>query len=148
MSAHRCSSSILLHVLTPFAYTFPISLSHRFAPGATAMTATIKHPLEPLTAQEVALAVTLLKDAGKVTPTTRFVSVSLKEPAKELVHAAKSDLKREAFAVLFDNATNSCYETSLSLTDRKLLSWKHIPGVQPTMTSDEQVECEQAVLAS
>jgi primary-amine oxidase len=109
---------------------------------------TIKHPLEPLTAQEVALAVTLLKDAGKVTPTTRFVSVSLKEPAKELVHAAKSDLKREAFAVLFDNATNSCYETALSLTDRKLLSWKHIPGVQPTMTSDEQVECEQAVLAS
>jgi primary-amine oxidase len=112
------------------------------------MTATIKHPLEPLTAQEVALAVTLLKDAGKVTPTTRFVSVSLKEPAKELVHAARTDLKREAFAVLFDNGTNSCYETTLSLTDRKLLSWKHIPGVQPTMTSDEQVECEQAVLAS
>ena len=29
-----------------------------------------------------------------------------------------------------------------------MLSWKHIPGVQPTMTIDEQVECEQAVLAS
>jgi primary-amine oxidase len=111
---------------------------------------TIKHPLEPLTAQEVQLAVTLLKDAGKVTPTTRFVSVSLKEPDKALVHAftGKEVGKREAFAVLFDNGTNSCYETALSLTDRKLLSWKHIPGVQPTMTSDEQVECEQAVLAS
>ena len=47
----------------------------------------IKHPLEPLTAEEVQLAVTLLKDAGKVTPTTRFVSVSLKEPAKAFVHA-------------------------------------------------------------
>jgi primary-amine oxidase len=112
---------------------------------------TIKHPLEPLTAQEVQLAVTILKDAGKVTPTTRFVSVSLKEPAKEIVHAFNPSTplpKREAFAVLFDNGTNSCYETALSLTDRKLLSWKHIPGVQPTMTSDEQVECEQAVLAS
>ena len=109
---------------------------------------TVKHPLEPLTAQEVALAVTILKDAGKVAPTTRFVSVSLKEPAKELVHAARSDLKREAFAVLFDNGTNSCFEATLSLTDRKLLNWTHIPGVQPTMTSDEQVECEQAVLAS
>ena len=79
----------------------------------------------------------LLKDLGKVTPTTRFVSVSLKEPDKAFVHefTAKMPLQREALAVLFDNATNSCYETTLSLTDRKLLSWKHIPGVQPTMTS-------------
>ena len=113
-------------------------------------TTTIRHPLEPLTAQEVQLAVTILKDAGKVTPTTRFVSVSLKEPDKAFVHAftGKESIKREAAAVLFDNGTNSCYETTLSLTDRKMLTWKHIPGAQPTMTSDEQVECEQAVLAS
>jgi primary-amine oxidase len=111
---------------------------------------TIKHPLEPLTADEVKLAVSILKDTGKVTKTTRFVSVSLKEPDKAYVHAftGKEPIKREAFAVLFDNGTNSCYETSLSLADRKVLSWKHIPGVQPTMTADEQVECEQAVLAS
>jgi primary-amine oxidase len=110
----------------------------------------IKHPLEPLTAQEVQFAVTLLKDAGKVTPTTRFVSVSLKEPDKAFVHAftGAEPIRREAFAVLFDNAANSCCETAVSLTDRTVLSWKHIPGVQPTMTSDEQVECEQAVLAS
>jgi primary-amine oxidase len=114
------------------------------------MNPTIKHPLEPLTADEVKLAVTIHKDAGKVTPTTRFVSVSLKEPAKAFVHAftGKEPIQREAFAVLFDNGTNSCYETAVSLTDRKLLSHKHIPGVQPTMTADEQVECEQAVLAS
>ena len=107
------------------------------------------HPLEPLTQQEVQQAVKILKDAGKATPTTRFVSVSLKEPKKEFVHAftGKEPITREAFAVLFDNATNSCFETAVSLTDNKLISWKHIPGVQPTMTSDEQVECEQAVLA-
>src|SRR5207249_3060041 len=57
-------------------------------------------------------------------------------------------IPREAFAVLFENARNACYEATLSLTERKLLEWKHIPGVQPTMTADEQVECEQAVLAS
>jgi primary-amine oxidase len=114
------------------------------------MSTSIKHPLEPLTAAEVQLAVHLLKDNGKVTPTTRFVSVCLKEPPKESVHRHKAGapIRRDAAAVLFDNATNSCYETTLSLTDRKLLSWKHVPGVQPTMTFDEQVECEQAVLAS
>jgi len=114
------------------------------------MAESIKHPLEPLTPQEVQLAVSLWKDHGKVTRTTRFVSVSLKEPNKDLVHrfTGQEPIRREACAVLFDNATNSCYETTVSLTDRQLLSWKHVPGVQPTMTMDEQIECEQAVLAS
>src|SRR5207247_4754014 len=35
-----------------------------------------------------------------------------------------------------------------SLAKSELLGFKSIPGVQPTMTIDEQVECEQAVLAS
>lgn len=106
------------------------------------------HPLEPLTAAEVRRAVATLADAGRVTPTTRFVSVSLKEPDKHLVHAAAPNLPREAFAVLFDNATNSCYEATVSLAKNSVLAFKHVPGVQPTMTIDEQVECEQAVLAS
>jgi primary-amine oxidase len=111
---------------------------------------TITHPLEPLAAAEVQLTVSLLKAGGKVTPTTRFISISLKEPAKAIVHAftGAEPIRREAFAVLFDNATNSCYETTVSLTDRTVLTWQHIPGVQPTMSVDEQIECEQAVLAS
>ncbi len=105
------------------------------------------HPLEPLSEQEIARAVQLLKQQGKVTPTTRFISVSLKEPAKEAVHQGNGQSPpREAFVVLFDNATNSCYEAALSLTAGELLAYRHVPGVQPTMTIDEQVECEQAVL--
>ncbi len=106
------------------------------------------HPLEPLTAAEVANAVRLLKDAAKVTPTTRFVSVSLKEPKKAAVHAGEAGLARQAFAVLFDNGTNSCYEAVVCLSSQKVLAWKHVPGVQPSMTIDEQVECEQAVIRS
>jgi primary-amine oxidase len=111
---------------------------------------TVRHPLEPLTADEIQRAVNLLKEAGRVSPSTRFVSVSLKEPEKALVHGSSGDrfLPREAFVVLFDNGTNACYEATLSLTDDRVLEWMHVPGVQPTMTIDEQVECEQAVLAS
>ncbi len=108
------------------------------------------HPLEPLSKQEVALAVKILRDSGKVTATTRFVSVSLKEPDKALVHAFTGVEKhpRAAAAVLFDNGTNACFEAEVSLTEGKVTLWKHVPGVQPTMTADEQIECEQAVLAS
>ena len=106
------------------------------------------HPLEPLTASEVQQAVSLLRQHHKVTPTTRFVSISLKEPRKEWVHQYPDTpaIDREAFVVLFDNATNTCHEAVLSLTRGGLLDWKSVPGVQPTMTLDEQVECEQAVL--
>ena len=116
------------------------------SPSAVSVT----HPLEPLTAAEVEQAVALLKKEGKVTPTTRFVSVSLKEPSKEFVHgfAGKTKIPRAALAILFDNATNSCYEATVSLTENSLVSYKHLPGAQPTMTVDEQIECEQAVLAS
>jgi primary-amine oxidase len=110
----------------------------------------MRHPLEPLAASEVRRTVQLLKELGKVSPSTRFVSVSLREPDKALVQRYPESglLPREAFIVLFDNGTNTCHEAAVSLSASELLSWKSIPGVQPTMTIDEQVECEQAVLAS
>ena len=110
----------------------------------------VQHPLTPLAAAEVRQAVRILTEQAPVTGTTRFVSVTLKEPPKETVLAdhAEQLTQRQAFAVLFDNQTNNCYEAVLSLTEERLLSWAHIPGVQPTMTADEQTECEQAVLTS
>ena len=109
-----------------------------------------RHPLEPLSAEEVRAAVGLLKRSGKVTPTTRFVSVALKEPHKSFVHGSIGDRLPRARRLPYCSTTppTACYEATLSLTDGVLLDWKHVPGVQPTMTIDEQVECEQAVLAS
>lgn len=108
----------------------------------------VRHPLEPLAADEVQQVVSLLRQAGKVTATTRFVSISLKEPRKELVHAGRNGLPREASVVLFDNATNTAHHAALSLAEGSLLSCEAFPDCQPTMTVDEQIECEQAVLAS
>ena len=110
----------------------------------------MRHPLEPLSAAEVARAVAILATEGNITPTTRVVSVMLKEPPKAFVHG-DLDLElheREVAAVLFDNATNSCYEVEVNVAAGEVTSCKHVPGVQPTMTIDEQAECEQAVLRS
>jgi primary-amine oxidase len=110
----------------------------------------MRHPLEPLSAAEVSRGVSVLAAAGKLAPTVRVVSVMLKEPPKAAVHAGTGwdRLPREAAAVLFDNATNSCFEAELNLTTEAVTAFKHVPGVQPTMTIDEQVECELAVLKS
>ena len=112
------------------------------------MSSAFRHPLEPLFADEVQRAVHVLRESGRVTPTTRFVSVSLHEPPKDVVHAGGPQPPRRAFAVLFDNATNACHEAVVSLDAGTVESWRHVPGVQPTMTVDEQMECEAAVLAS
>lgn len=110
----------------------------------------MRHLLEPLSASEVRQAVGILRDAGKVTPTTRFVSLSLREPPKNLVHdsARPQNVPREAQVVLFDNGTNTAHEAVLSLSQAKVISFRSTVGAQPTMTIDEQVECEQAVLDS
>jgi primary-amine oxidase len=94
--------------------------------------------------------VQLLRQSGHVTPTTRFVSVSLLEPPKALVHAFRGDeaSERKAECVLFDNARNLCHEATLSLTHSRLETFTAVPGAQPTITIDEQLECEAAVLAS
>ena len=114
------------------------------------------HPLEPLSLGEIELAVQVLKEqTDKITPTTRFVSVTLHEPLKEKILLSEADhndtarIEREADVVLFDNGKNSCYEAHLSLEGNgQVISLIQVPGVQPTMTIDEQVECEKAVLES
>ena len=80
--------------------------------GIIAMNVAVKHPLEPLTASEVGLAVAILKENGKVTPTMRFVSVSLKEPDKSQVHGftGRGELSRQAHAVLGPGLSDNLFE--------------------------------------
>jgi primary-amine oxidase len=109
------------------------------------------HPLQPLNSSEVQSAVELLQTLPSFISTTRIISIMLQEPAKQLVYgwpdAGTPD--REAVAVLFDNAANAASTATLNLTAGKVVKIEQAPaGVQPTLSMDEQVECEQAVLAS
>ena len=103
------------------------------------------HPLEPLNGLEVAMAVELLKSSSVFSTTTRIISITLREPAKSWIygwpHGGVPD--RCAEAVLFDNGTNrgSRY-ILLNLTTFSVESVTAMPaGAQPTLSTDEQVEC-------
>jgi len=109
------------------------------------------HPLQPLLSSEIQAAAKLLRGLPSFTSATRIISIMLKEPAKQLVYAWPDGgiPDREAVAVLFDNAANAAYTTTLNLTTAAVLKTEQAPaGAQPTLSMDEQVECEQAVLAS
>jgi primary-amine oxidase len=91
------------------------------------------HPLDPLSKDELSATVTLLKNSGKVADSTRFVLIHLHEPPKEKVRAYRGGqtLPRQAFAVLYDWASNTTSEAIVDLDAKKLLSWQDIPKAQP-----------------
>jgi primary-amine oxidase len=113
------------------------------------------HPLEPLSAAEVAATVSLIKKLDIYSFTsTRIISIMLKEPHKAIVnswHEKKGafQLDRHSTAVLIDNDSNSTYECIFNITQMENIKLLKAPkGSQPIISFDEMAECEAAVLAS
>ncbi|MEE9249118.1 MAG: tyramine oxidase, partial [Dehalococcoidia bacterium] len=107
----------------------------------------VQHPLDPLTPDEIEDAVAILRADRSLGKRVRFETVVLNEPPKAQVLRYKDGdpIQREAFIALLDNDTGSTYEAVVSLADRTVKSWEHIPGVQPKIMLDEFYECEEAV---
>jgi primary-amine oxidase len=105
------------------------------------------HPLEPLSPEEIATAVAIVRSSGKLAPQARFVTVVLHEPPKQAVleYREGDPVEREAFAIILDNADGATYEVVASITEGAIKSWKHIPHVQPSIMLDEFFECENTL---
>jgi primary-amine oxidase len=106
----------------------------------------VTHPLEPLSAEEVSAASSILKSEKGLEGTARFVFVTLHEPPKAAVQAGEA-VPREAFVVLYERSERATYEAVVSLTDRRVVAWKHVEGVQPQIMWEEFMACEEAVQA-
>jgi primary-amine oxidase len=110
-----------------------------------------RHPLEPLTKAEVEQCVDLLRTLSHLTPKTRIISIMLKEPAKSAVSGwPKAPVsERRATAVLMNNELNRASTVTLDLAANRVIGVQLArEGDKPTLSADEQVECEKAVLAS
>lgn len=122
---------------------------HVESPETATATEAARHPLDPLTAAEIAAAVAILRASGRLGARVRFASIALREPSKETVRDFRDgdSIAREAFIVLLDNDTNSVHEAVVSLTDGDIVGWQQIPGAQPHIMYDEFVACEAACKA-
>ena len=105
------------------------------------------HPLEPLTAEEITLAVAIVRKEKQLTPSTRFAQVILHEPEKEVVLQYKegSAFEREAFLIILNPENNETFEAIVSLTHETIVSWECIPNVRPGFMLDEFEEVEALV---
>ncbi len=97
------------------------------------------HPLDPLSKDELTTAAAVLKDAGKVADSNRFVLIHLNEPPKKdvLAYRPGAPVSRQAFAVLYDWTANTTSEAIVDLSGKKLVSWKNVPGVQPAILPED-----------
>ena len=111
---------------------------------------TVSHPLDPLTAQEIAAASSIVRRERRLGSRVRFETVVLKEPDKDEVLSFRpgDPIRRTAFLVILDNEDGATYEAMVSLDKERVTGWKHVPGVQPRIMFDEFSECEAAVRAN
>ena len=111
--------------------------------------ASITHPLDPLTAAEIERAREIVRTERPLGPRVRVIFIMLHEPAKKVVlaHRPGDVVERAAFVVLVDSVAGKTYEAVVSVSGGRVLSWEHVPGVQPAIVLDEFVDCEAAVRA-
>ncbi|TAM71834.1 MAG: primary-amine oxidase [Microbacteriaceae bacterium] len=78
----------------------------------------VTHPLDPVTAEELAAGRRILVDAGKVGETTRFPNVLPVEPSKAVVTAFRPGdaIERRLLFVLLDTATGRSAEAVVNIT--------------------------------
>src|ERR1044072_2211556 len=114
-----------------------------------ATTPTVTHPLDPLTAEEIAQTVQVLRHGRGLGDDVRFIEIVLREPDKdELARYRDGEaVARDAGVVLLDRGTETTYEAVVSLDDNTVRAWRAVAGVQAAITLDEYAECQEAVRA-
>ncbi len=107
----------------------------------------VHHPLDPLTAEELESASSILKRDQNLADSARFVSISLKEPAKADVLAWKAGqpVDRRAFIVLRERAERKAYEAVVSISEDRVISWREMPNVQPSIMLEEFLASEDVI---
>jgi primary-amine oxidase len=109
------------------------------------------HPLDPLTATEVAAVTSILRGYDRfaaLSERTRFVTIALLEPPKDAVLAWAAGgpaPRREAEAVILDRAAESTIEAVVVLDSHEVTTWRERTDIQPMTVVSELMEAEELV---
>lgn len=108
----------------------------------------VEHPLDPLAPDEIEVAREILEKEMDLSAQTRFIEIVLKEPPKEVVRTyeeGSTAVDRQARIVARDKDEKKTYEGVVSLGDKEIVEWEHLPDAQPRMVGEEFVEVEEVV---
>jgi primary-amine oxidase len=110
------------------------------------------HPLDPLTAGEIAATTAAIRASERYASLpgrVRFITIELREPDKEAVLAWTAEggapPPRDAFTVLLAQGDGSTHEVITSLESGEVTSWTRLEGVQPLAAVGELTLAEDLV---
>lgn len=105
------------------------------------------HPLDALSAEEIAAAVAALRKAGDADNATSFALIALDEPDKAAVLAWRpgQPFDREAFVIA--RRDRVVYEGVVDLAARKVERWEAKAGVQTAINREEGAKGKRIILA-
>jgi primary-amine oxidase len=107
------------------------------------------HPLDPLSAEEVAAAAAAVRGSERGRARAggcRFITIDLREPAKDAVIAWEDGggrPPRAAEVVLLDRGTGETIEAEVALPDGEVSAWRERDDVQPIAVVAELMEAEE-----
>jgi primary-amine oxidase len=110
----------------------------------------IQHPLDPLTADEIASASSLVRaDMGDGEGELRFEIIELLEPAKDAVRAFKpgDPISRSARVHVYRTGKIGVWCYRVSLTDACVLEMNFMPTARPMIQAEEFMSIEDVVKA-
>ncbi|MBV9366002.1 MAG: primary-amine oxidase [Solirubrobacterales bacterium] len=109
--------------------------------------AAAKHPLDPLSAEEIRQVVAILRRDQGVGPGWRFGMIELHEPPKAVVRAFSPGdvVAREADVVCWRRDDGQTFKGRVSIAEDRVVAWEHRPGAQANFTADEFHECGDAL---
>ncbi len=108
------------------------------------------HPLDPLSAAEFTAVTEILRRDRGVGDGWRIACIEMIEPSKSELAAFEAGgdrPARRAVVLCLERAQNATYKSAVSLTDDRIESFEHVPGVQANFTVDEFEECDQVLRA-
>jgi primary-amine oxidase len=105
------------------------------------------HPLDALSAEEIATTVAAVREAGDADSATRFALIGLDEPDKAAVLAWRpgQPFARKAFVIARRDRT--VYEGVVDLATRQVESWEAKANVQTAISREEWAKGKQIILA-
>ncbi len=94
------------------------------------------HILDPLSADEITLAVTVTREQSGMDETGWFETVTLDEPRQTILRA-EPPASRCAYVCCYERSSNRTLRGVVDLAAATLLQWDHIEGVQARIPPDE-----------
>jgi primary-amine oxidase len=117
--------------------------SMRSAPGPDARA---PHPLDDLSAEEIAIATQAVRASGRFTEAARFPIVMAREPDKAAVLAGRA-VARQAWLAVYETRKGELWHVTVDLPAGRLAEAVPVPGAQPPILLDEYDELERIVKA-